>query len=125
MRIPVVLTLAAAVATGYGQTPRKVKVFISVDMEGIAGVVSADQLKPGAFEYERFRNFMTQETLAAVEGAKQGGATEIVVADAHGSDQNLLIDLFPQEVRIVRGDPAHLGMMAGLDASCRTKVESS
>ena len=60
---------------------------------------------------------MTQETLAAVEGAKQGGATEIVVADAHGSDQNLLIELFPQEVRIVRGDPAHLGMMAGLDAS--------
>jgi D-amino peptidase len=117
MRTPLLLTLVVAVAMGYGQAPRKLKVFISVDMEGIAGVVSADQLKPGAFEYERFRHFMTQETLAAVEGARQGGATEIVVADEHGNDENLLIELFPPEVRIVRGAPTHLGMMGGLDAS--------
>jgi D-amino peptidase len=57
---------------------------------------------------------MTQETVAAIEGARRGGATEIVVADEHGNDENLLIELFPPEVRIVRGTPAHLGMMVGL-----------
>ncbi len=117
MRITSVFILAlAAISIGYGQ-PHKLKVLISVDMEGIAGVVSAAQLGPGSFEYERFRRFMTSEAVAAVEGAKQGGATEVVVADAHGNEQNLLIELFPPDVRIVRGEPRHLGMMAGLDAS--------
>src|SRR5215470_19960979 len=60
------------------------KVFISVDMEGIAGVVTADQLGPAGFEYERFRHFMSNETLAAVRAAKEAGATEIVVSDSHG-----------------------------------------
>ena len=104
-------------AAGYGQQqpPRKLKVFISVDMEGVAGVVTADQLFPASFEYERFRRFMTQEALAAVEGAREAGATEIVVADAHGNMQNLLIELFPPDVRIVRGEPRQLCMMGGLD----------
>jgi D-amino peptidase len=97
--------------------PRKLKVLISVDMEGVAGTVSPDQLLPGAFEYERFRRFMTLEALAAVEGAKQSGATDIVVTDAHGNEQNLLIDMFPPDVRIVRGSPRALGMMGGLDAT--------
>jgi len=105
------------IATSYGQQPRKLKVFISVDMEGVAGVVSVDQLMPGSFEYDRFRNFMTQETLAAIEGARQAGATEFVIADAHGNEQNLLIEQFPPDVRIVRGDPRHGGMMGGIDGS--------
>src|SRR5436190_762449 len=117
MRARLLLALVAAVATGYAQAPRRLKVFISVDMEGIAGVVSADQLKSGAFQYERFREFTTQEPLAAVEGAQQGGATEIVVADGHGNGENLLIEQFPPDVRIVRGSPTHLDMMGGLDAS--------
>ena len=86
-------------------------------MEGVAGVVSPDQLMPGSFEYERFRNFMTQEALAAIEGARQAGATEFVVADAHGNEQNLLIEKFPADVRIVRGDPRHGGMMGGIDGT--------
>ena len=97
--------------------PPKLKVLISVDMEGIAGVASADQLLPGAFEYERFRRFMTAEAVAAVEGAKRGGATDIVVTDAHGNEQNMLVELFPPEVRIVRGSPRPLGMMSGLDST--------
>jgi D-amino peptidase len=110
------LTLAA-ITPGNAQQARKLKVLISVDMEGIAGVVSGSQLAPGSFEYERFRRFMTLEALAAVEGAKQAGATEIVVTDAHGNEQNLLIELFPPDVRIVRGSPRHLGMMGGFDAT--------
>src|SRR6185369_10870230 len=104
--------LLIALASASAQT--KLKVFISVDMEGIAGVVSMDQLAPGSFEYERFRRFMTAEAVAAVEGAKQGGATEIVVADAHGNEQNLLVEEFPPDVRIVRGSPRPLGMVGGL-----------
>ena len=103
------------------QTPasaaKKLKIYISVDMEGVAGVVTADQLGPGGFEYERFRHFMTNETLAAVNAARGAGATEIVVSDSHGNGESLLIDEFPKEVRIVRSWPRHGGMMAGLDSS--------
>src|SRR5882757_6929052 len=98
-------------------TAKKLKIYISVDMEGVAGVVTADQLGPGGFEYERFRKFMTDEALAAVKGAKEAGATELVVADSHGNGESLLIEQFPQDVRIVRSWPRHGAMMAGLDSS--------
>src|SRR5215469_9348983 len=98
-------------------SPTKLRIYISVDMEGIAGVVTADQLGPTGFEYERFRRFMTNETLAAVNAAKAAGATEIVVSDSHGNGESLLIDQFPKDVRIVRAWPRHGGMMGGLDAS--------
>ncbi len=96
---------------------KKLKVYISVDMEGVAGVVTADQLLPSGFEYERFRHFMTNETMAAVRAAKEAGAGEIVVSDSHGNGENLLIEEFPKDVRIVRAWPRHGGMMAGLDSS--------
>ncbi len=101
---------------------KKLKVYISVDMEGVAGVVTADQLIPGGFEYERFRHFMTDETLAAVRAAKELGAGEIVVSDSHGNGENLLVEEFPKDVRIVRGWPRHGGMMAGLDSSFKAAI---
>lgn len=97
--------------------PRGLKVHISVDMEGIAGVVTGDQLGPSGFEYGRFREFMTREALAAVTAAKEAGATEVVVADSHGNGENLLIEQFPADVRIVRAWPRPLEMMGGLDQS--------
>ena len=106
-----------AAAQSPAQTQRKLKIYISVDMEGVAGVVTADQLGPAGFEYERFRHFMTNETLAAIRAAKESGATEVVVSDSHGNGESLLIDEFPKDVRIVRSWPRHGGMMAGLDAS--------
>jgi len=112
MLVPSLTEAAAAKA------PRApLKVYISVDMEGIAGVVTADQLGPGGFEYERFRRFMTDEAVAAVRGAKAAGATDIVVSDSHGNGESLLIELFPKDVRIVRSWPRHGEMMAGLDSS--------
>jgi len=96
---------------------RPIKVFISVDMEGIGGVVTSEQLGPAGFEYARFREFMTAEALAAIAGAREGGATEFVVADAHGNMQNLLIDKFPAGVTIIRGSPRPLMMMQGIDSS--------
>jgi len=113
----IALVLLMAASASWEQTTKKLKVYISVDMEGIAGVVTLDQLDPSGFEYERFRRFMTAEALAAVNAAKEGGATEVVVSDSHGNGESLLIDQFPKEVQIVRSWPRHGGMMAGLDSS--------
>lgn len=106
-----------ASAQNTADSAKKLKVYISVDMEGVAGVVTPDQLGPGGFEYERFRKFMTGEALAAVDAANAAGAAEIVVSDSHGNGENLLIEEFPKNVRIVRAWPRHGGMMAGLDSS--------
>lgn len=95
--------------------PAGLTVLISVDMEGVAGVVSWDQTGPEGFEYERFRGFMTTEALAAVEGARAAGATEIRVADAHGNGENLLIEKFPDDVRLIRSWPRPLSMVEGVD----------
>jgi len=106
-----------AAAQTAGDLGKKFKVYISVDMEGVAGTVTADQLLPSGFEYERFRHFMTNETLAAIRAAKEAGAGDIVVSDSHGNGENLLIEEFPKDVEIVRSWPRHGGMMAGLDSS--------
>ena len=113
------LTFAAAFAFApqHLLAQRPIKVFISVDMEGIGGVVTSEQLGPTGFEYTRFREFMTAEALAAIEGAREAGATEFVVADAHGNMQNLLIERFPANVTIVRGSPRPLMMMQGIDST--------
>jgi len=94
---------------------QKFKIYISVDMEGVAGVVTGDQLGPKGFEYERFRRFATNEVLAAIHAAKKAGATEILVSDSHGNGENLLFDEFPPDVRTIRSWPRRLGMMAGID----------
>ena len=98
---------------------RPLKIFISVDMEGITGVVQPAQLGPGpdGWEYARAREWMTAEARAAIEGAKAAGATEFLVADSHGNMQNLLIDQLPEDVRIVRGSPRPLSMMQGIDGT--------
>jgi D-amino peptidase len=96
---------------------RPLKVFISSDMEGVAGVVTGDQLGPSGFEYDRFRGFMTAEVLAAIQGARDAGATTIVIADAHGNGENLLLERLPDDVTLVRSWPRPLGMMQGIDST--------
>jgi D-amino peptidase len=117
-RVLVLALASAGLAIQPAETqPRGLKVHISVDMERIAGVLTGDQLGPTGFEYARFREFMTREAMAAVTAAKEAGATEIVVADAHGNGENLLIEQFPPDVKIVRSWPRPLSMMGGVDAS--------
>ena len=94
---------------------KKMKIYISVDMEGVVGVVTNEQLGPQGFEYQRFREFMTQEVNAAVEAAFEAGATEIVISDSHGNGQNLLIEKLPKNVLLVRSWPRPLMMMQGID----------
>jgi D-amino peptidase len=96
---------------------RAVKVYISADMEGITGVVSGDQLGPTGFEYNRFREFMTAEVLAAMQGAREAGATEFVISDSHGNGESLLIDKFPTNATIIRSFPRPLVMMEGIDST--------
>lgn len=91
------------------------KIYISADMEGVAGAVTGDQLGPGGFEYERFREFMTAEVNAAIDAARAAGAEQILVSDSHGNGANLLIERIPSDVMVVRSWPRPLGMMDGLD----------
>ena len=96
------LAVACLLVQPAGTQPRGLKVHISVDMEGIAGVVTGDQIGPQGFEYGRFRDFMTKEALAAVAAAKEAGAPEIVVADAHGNGENLLGEQSTADAKIGR-----------------------
>lgn len=116
MRITLgILCLILSSAISAGAQVKKMKIYISADMEGVAGAVSGDQLGPTGFEYQRFREFMTQEVNAAIEAAFEAGATEVLVSDSHGNAQNLLIDKLPKNVQIVRGFPRPLIMMQGID----------
>ena len=94
------------------------KILISVDIEGIAGVFNAEQTRPGNGEYERARRWMTDEANAAIRGAFAGGATEVLVNDSHGTYRNLLPDSLDTRALFVLGKPRYLGMMGGLDPEC-------
>jgi D-amino peptidase len=109
----IVLLAVATVLPAGAQT--RLRVLISVDMEGVVGTVTGDQLGPTGFEYGRFRDFMTREALAAVTAARGAGATDVIVTDAHGNGENLLIEQFPADVRVIRSWPRQLGMVAGVD----------
>jgi D-amino peptidase len=110
------LLFVLAASPAWGQQ-RDLTVYISADMEGVVGVVTGAQLGPGGFEYAKAREYMTQEVLAAIRGARAAGATEILISDSHGNGQNLLLDELPSEVTVVRSWPRPLMMMQGIDAS--------
>ena len=76
------------------------KVYISVDMEGMAGAVVGDHMG-GSGDYERFRHIMTAEANAAVEGALAAGASEVVVNDSHGPMTNILIEELNPDAELI------------------------
>ena len=90
-------------------------VFISVDMEGMAGVVHLHQVMRGTPEYERSCRLMTAETNAAVAGARRAGATRFVVNDSHGDMRNFLLDEMDDAVEVISGADKPYSMGAGLD----------
>jgi D-amino peptidase len=92
------------------------KILIAADMEGISGVVHWDQVEPKHKEYERFRKLMTADVNAAVRGAYQGGASEVVVADGHNHGRNILIEELDTRVRLNSGSPSPFAMVQGVDA---------
>ena len=118
-RLLAALLLVPAVVSAQTR-PRKI--FISVDMEGISGVVQPAQLGPDGFEYQRAREWMTGEVNAAITAIRAAGPAEIVVCDSHGNGQSVLIDKLPDDVRIVRGFPRPLEMMQGIDETFAAAV---
>jgi len=91
------------------------KVYISVDMEGISGVVGDDQTSAGQPEYNRSRKLMAEDANAAIRGAFAGGATEVVVNDSHGSQRNLLPEDLDPRARLISHSFKRHGMVEGLD----------
>ena len=91
------------------------RVLVSVDMEGIAGVVDRDDISPGHGEYERNRKLLTAEASAAVRGVHAYEAdAQVLVTEAHAAFRNLLPELLDRRAELLRGDPKPDGMMAGL-----------
>ena len=91
------------------------KILIAADMEGVTGVVHWDQVSPGHAEYERFRRLMTADVNAAVEGAYQAGAAEVVVSDGHSFARNILIEELDRRARLNSGSPSPHAMVQGID----------
>jgi D-amino peptidase len=91
------------------------KIYISADIEGVAGVVNAQQGQPGNVEYERARRLMTQEVNAAVAGAFDGGASYVLVNDSHGPMTNLIAEDLDARAELILGRPKSVSMAAGLD----------
>ncbi|KAB8313448.1 aminopeptidase [Erwinia endophytica] len=90
------------------------KIFISADIEGIAGVMRPEQCSPGHAEYQLARGLMEQEVNAAIDGAFAGGASEVVVADSHAQMTNLRAENMDPRARLVQGKPRGLSMVEGL-----------
>lgn len=95
------------------------KVFLSVDMEGICGVVSDPETDPvnGGGAYQENRRRMTMEANAAIEGSLKAGANDIVVADSHWNFDNLIPEELHPAARLMRGYPRAFSMVHGLDGS--------
>ena len=91
------------------------RIYISVDMEGIACATHSDHVKMEGTAYEMARKWMTAETNAAIDGALEAGATEFVVADGHGLMRNLLPDEMHEDAQLVFGTPRPLLQMEGID----------
>lgn len=92
------------------------KVYISVDIEGVTGVTNWAETELGNPEHGAAAQQMTKEMLAACAGAIRAGATEIIVKDAHDSARNMDIANLPEEARLIRGwTNTPESMMAGID----------
>jgi D-amino peptidase len=91
------------------------QVLISVDMEGIAGVVDPEDIAPGQGEYERNRKLITAETNAAVRGVfEYDPGAQVLVTEAHAAFRNLLPEQLDRRAELLRGDPKPDAMMAGI-----------
>ena len=91
------------------------KVYISVDMEGISGINGDNQTSPTGSEYARARKLMAEDANAAIRGAFDGGATDVLVNDSHGFQRNLLPEDLDPRARLISHTFKRYGMMEGLD----------
>jgi D-amino peptidase len=118
MRVPAFLfAVCTLVAPALASAQTKLKVYISVDMEGVAGVVSREQTSSSGGDYDWGRRMMLGEANAAIAGAFDAGATEVLVNDSHGSQTNLRPDELDRRATLITGQPKPHGMAQGLDST--------
>lgn len=98
------------------------KVFISVDMEGITGITDPEDVLPTGADYQRGRVFMTGDANAAILGAFDGGATDVLVNDSHWIQRNLLLEQLDPRARVIKGFHKPMCMLQGLDATFAAAV---
>lgn len=87
------------------------KVFLSADIEGTAGIAHWDEARKTHSDYAEFQALMTAEVVAACEGARAAGADEVVIKDAHSSARNLIVEALPDYARVTRGWSGHPDLM--------------
>jgi D-amino peptidase len=102
-----------------GQTPlvaqeRPLRVFISVDMEGIGGIGTAAMTTATGKDYATGRELMTAEVNTVIAAIRSHGPAEILVNDSHGDHQNILHTQLPADVSYIQGALKPFGMMEGL-----------
>jgi len=93
------------------------KIYVSVDAEGLPGIVAPQQLVPGAHLFDELRKISTKIVVKVIEVLKGCGVEEVVVADSHGSMLNVDYLSLPRGVALVRGFPRPIAMSTGLDSS--------
>ena len=113
----VVFTMCAVITSLAAGQKIGPKVFISVDMEGIWGVVHGDQVSSASPEYGPARRWMVDDVNAVIAGLFEAGASEVVVNDSHGSMRNIIADGLYQKDSLVTGSPKPLLMMQGIDGT--------
>lgn len=92
------------------------RVYLSVDMEGVAGVVHVDQTRRSGHDYERARRWMTAEATAAIAGAYDGGATAVLVNDSHGDMRNFVLEELDARAELISGSLKPMSMVEGASA---------
>jgi D-amino peptidase len=116
--LTIVTLVAASAMPAAAQQPAGPRVFISVDMEGLAGVVAAAEVNSSGRDYEHFRKIMAGEANAAVEGAFAAGASYVLVRDSHGAKLNLLPADLDERAHLLRGQSTGpKNMMEGIDST--------
>ncbi|RSD24422.1 M55 family metallopeptidase [Mesobacillus subterraneus] len=93
------------------------KLYLSVDMEGITGLVDHTHVDSGKHNYERSRKIMTQEANYVITKAFETGCNEVIVNDSHSKMNNLLIEDLHPETQLITGDVKPFSMVQGLDSS--------
>jgi D-amino peptidase len=117
------LVLLPAFTPASAKQRKELKVLISADMEGIGGVSTWKvQASSEGREFEKFARLMTLEVNAAIAGAFDAGATEVLVADSHGDAQNIDVELLDERARLIRAWPRPLGMAQGVDETTAAVV---
>jgi D-amino peptidase len=111
---PFIVLLLLGSTPALAQDP--IRVFISVDMEGIGGITHGEMTSAEGSEYERGRALMVAEVNAAIEGAREAGVTDFLVNDSHGSMRNVKVEDLVSPARLISNNSKPLGMMQGISS---------